>query len=62
MELLCTLGTGATADFFTTFFRLPSSFWRGFLASRLSSGALLERARDFAGLRANRGQLIREGA
>ena len=39
MELLCQLDTGSTADFFTTFFRLPHSFWRGFLASKLSSGA-----------------------
>lgn len=39
MELLCQLDTRATADFFTTFFRLPASFWRGFLASKLSSGA-----------------------
>ena len=38
MELLCQLDTAATADFFTTFFRLPASFWRGFLASKLSSG------------------------
>lgn len=38
MELLCQLDTRATADFFTTFFRLPASFWRGFLASKLSSG------------------------
>jgi hypothetical protein len=39
MELLCQLDATNTADFFTTFFRLPSSFWRGFLASKLSSGA-----------------------
>lgn len=39
MELLCQLDTAATADFFTTFFRLPNSYWRGFLASKLSSGA-----------------------
>ena len=38
MELLCQLDATNTADFFTTFFRLPSSFWRGFLASKLSSG------------------------
>lgn len=38
MELLCQLDTAATADFFTTFFRLPASYWRGFLASKLSSG------------------------
>ncbi|KAI7843886.1 hypothetical protein COHA_002431 [Chlorella ohadii] len=41
MELLCQLDTRATADFFTTFFRLPASFWRGFLASKLSSVDLL---------------------
>nr|WJE87833.1 lycopene epsilon-cyclase [Chlorella sorokiniana] len=41
MELLCQLDTAATADFFTTFFRLPASFWRGFLASKLSSVDLL---------------------
>ncbi|EFN58632.1 hypothetical protein CHLNCDRAFT_19656 [Chlorella variabilis] len=41
MELLCQLDTGSTADFFTTFFRLPHSFWRGFLASKLSSVDLL---------------------
>lgn len=41
MELLCQLDVNATADFFTTFFALPSSFWRGFLASKLSSVNLL---------------------
>ncbi|KAI3436480.1 hypothetical protein D9Q98_005897 [Chlorella vulgaris] len=41
MELLCQLDTAATADFFTTFFRLPNSYWRGFLASKLSSVDLL---------------------
>ena len=39
MELLCQLDAAATADFFTTFFRLPQSYWSGFLASKLSSGA-----------------------
>ena len=41
MELLCQLDVGATADFFTTFFRLPGHYWRGFLASQLSSLDLL---------------------
>ena len=40
MELLCQLDCRATADFFTTFFKLPSTYWRGFLASKLSSGGL----------------------
>lgn len=39
MELLCQLDARATSDFFTTFFKLPASYWRGFLASKLSSGA-----------------------
>ena len=38
MELLCQLDSRATSDFFTTFFKLPASYWRGFLASKLSSG------------------------
>jgi lycopene epsilon-cyclase len=41
MELLCTLGVSSTCDFFLTFFHLPSRYWRGFLASRLSSLELL---------------------
>ncbi|KAL4457454.1 hypothetical protein ABPG75_012319 [Micractinium tetrahymenae] len=41
MELLCQLDARATADFFTTFFKLPASYWRGFLASKLSSVDLL---------------------
>lgn len=41
MELLCTLGISSTCDFFLTFFNLPSRYWRGFLASRLSSLELL---------------------
>jgi lycopene epsilon-cyclase len=41
MELLCKLDLNNTADFFTTFFALPNSFWRGFLASKLSSVDLL---------------------
>ncbi|KAG2438618.1 hypothetical protein HXX76_005167 [Chlamydomonas incerta] len=41
MELLATLDLQATNDFFNTFFRLPSYFWRGFLASTLSSGQLI---------------------
>jgi lycopene epsilon-cyclase len=41
MELLAALDLGATNDFFNTFFSLPSSYWRGFLASNLSSGQLV---------------------
>lgn len=41
MELLCQLDLAATKAFFTTFFRLPSSYWRGFLASSLTSTQLL---------------------
>ena len=41
MELLCHLDLNNTADFFSTFFALPGSFWRGFLASKLSSVDLL---------------------
>ncbi|GLC71022.1 hypothetical protein PLESTF_001061800 [Pleodorina starrii] len=41
MELLATLDLSATNDFFNTFFRLPSFFWRGFLASTLSAGQLI---------------------
>ena len=41
MELLVRLDLHATNQFFSTFFRLPGSYWRGFLASRLSSGQLM---------------------
>ena len=41
MELLCKLDLNNTSDFFTTFFALPTSFWQGFLASKLSSVELL---------------------
>ena len=41
MELLATLDLNATNDFFNTFFRLPPFYWRGFLASTLSSGQLI---------------------
>ncbi|KXZ48182.1 hypothetical protein GPECTOR_30g278 [Gonium pectorale] len=41
MELLATLDLAATNDFFNTFFRLPSNYWRGFLASTLSAGQLI---------------------
>lgn len=41
MELLCQLDLAATEAFFITFFRLPPSYWRGFLASSLSSTQLL---------------------
>lgn len=41
MELLCQLDVANTSDFFETFFSLPSSYWKGFLASTLSSVDLL---------------------
>ncbi|GIL85682.1 hypothetical protein Vretimale_13250 [Volvox reticuliferus] len=41
MELLATLDLSSTNDFFNTFFRLPSYYWRGFLASTLSAGQLI---------------------
>lgn len=41
MELLCKLDVKNTSDFFTTFFGLPSKYWRGFLASTLSSMDLI---------------------
>lgn len=41
MELLTRLDLRATNQFFSTFFRLPGTYWRGFLASRLSSAQLL---------------------
>ena len=41
MELLAQLDIKATNNFFSTFFRLPDSYWRGFLASSLSSGQLI---------------------
>lgn len=41
MELLVRLDLRSTNQFFSTFFRLPGSYWRGFLASRLSSGQLV---------------------
>ena len=41
MELLCQLDVANTADFFTTFFKLPQTYWRGFLSSKLSSTDLL---------------------
>lgn len=41
MELLCQLDLAATNNFFITFFRLPPTYWRGFLASSLSSTQLL---------------------
>ncbi|GFR43330.1 hypothetical protein Agub_g4400 [Astrephomene gubernaculifera] len=41
MELLATLDLAATNDFFSTFFGLPSFFWRGFLASNLGPGQLI---------------------
>lgn len=46
MELLVRLDLRSTNQFFSTFFRLPGSYWRGFLASRLSSAQLVA----FAGL------------
>lgn len=41
MELLCQLDLQHTNQFFGTFFRLPTFFWRGFLGSTLSSIQLL---------------------
>jgi lycopene epsilon-cyclase len=41
MELLTRLDLGATDDFFRTFFALPPFYWRGFLASSLSSAQLV---------------------
>lgn len=41
MELLAQLDLQATQAFFTTFFQLPDSYWRGFLASNLSSSQLI---------------------
>jgi hypothetical protein len=41
MELLAGLDVANTADFFTTFFRLPSYLWQSFLANKLSSTELL---------------------
>jgi hypothetical protein len=36
MELLASLDLSATNSFFSTFFALPTFFWRGFLASKLT--------------------------
>lgn len=41
MELLATLDLASTNAFFNTFFRLPGDYWRGFLASKLSSADLI---------------------
>ncbi|KAL6767101.1 LCYE1 [Auxenochlorella protothecoides x Auxenochlorella symbiontica] len=41
MELLCKMGVEPTAQFFTTFFSLPTRQWRGFLGSSLTSLQLL---------------------
>ncbi len=41
MELLCKLPLAPTNQFFATFFKLPGFYWRGFLASRLSSVQLI---------------------
>mmetsp|Transcript_17062 Transcript_17062/g.50951 ORF Transcript_17062/g.50951 Transcript_17062/m.50951 type:complete len:580 (+) Transcript_17062:168-1907(+) len=41
MELLCKLPLASTNQFFATFFKLPGFYWRGFLASRLSSVQLI---------------------
>jgi lycopene epsilon-cyclase len=56
MELLATLDVQMMHEFFETFFSLPDFFWRGFLASRLSSAqlalfALLMFVRCSAGVR-----------
>jgi hypothetical protein len=36
MELLASLDLSATTSFFTAFFALPTFYWRGFLASKLT--------------------------
>jgi lycopene epsilon-cyclase len=41
MELLAGLDLSATNSFFSTFFRLPKFYWRGFLASKLTSTDLM---------------------
>lgn len=41
MELLATLDLTSTNAFFSTFFRLPDFYWRGFLSSSLSSSQLI---------------------
>ncbi|BDA47628.1 Lycopene epsilon cyclase, chloroplastic [Coccomyxa sp. Obi] len=41
MELLVRLDLAETNAFFRTFFRLPDFYWRGFLASSLSSAQLI---------------------
>ena len=41
MELLATLDVQSMHEFFETFFTLPDRFWRGFLASKLSSVDLM---------------------
>ena len=41
MELLVRLDLRATNAFFSAFFRLPDFYWRGFLASSLSSAQLI---------------------
>lgn len=41
MELLATLDVSSIHEFFQTFFNLPDFYWRGFLASRLTSTELL---------------------
>ena len=41
MELLARLDLRDTNAFFSTFFRLPDFFWRGFLSSSLTSAQLI---------------------
>lgn len=41
MELLAKMDLSATNAFFSTFFRLPDFYWRGFLASSLTSAQLI---------------------
>lgn len=41
MELLATLDVTKIHEFFDCFFRLPDRYWRGFLASKLSSVDLM---------------------
>jgi lycopene epsilon-cyclase len=42
MELLTTLDVQYIHEFFHSFFRLPDAYWRGFLASKLSSLDLMK--------------------
>ena len=41
MELFTNMDLAMLSDFFSVFFHLPDFYWRGFLASRLSSVQLM---------------------